>query len=121
MGTNLQETAPEPLAGYPANTQTYKEYLTPTGGRGGVYAYREIPIDNLLASSVMGTLGRGEGAPPMPWIEMPVYWQNCKGGIGVPVYLQNYGEGIWYLTPRGPSIRASCPGLGVGDPKCLDP
>ena len=55
--TNLRETAPEPLAGYPANTQTYKGYLTPTGGRGGVYAYREIPIENLLASGAMGTLG----------------------------------------------------------------
>ena len=52
----------------------------------------------------MGTLGwGGEGYPLCLWIEMPIYRQNCRGGI-------------WYLTPRGPSIRALCPGLGVGDP-----
>ena len=61
----------------------------------------------------MGDCGEGIG--------VPVYWQNCRGGIVGGIFCAGYTGGIWYLNPRGPSIRASCPGLGVGDPKCLDP
>ena len=54
----------------------------------------------------MGTLvGRGGGVPPMPMdlkymgdcgegIGVPVYWQNCRGGIGVAYFARVTREGL---------------------------